>query len=72
MKKSPVHECETEGWIPSRYALQDDFNDSVSEKRSVSIERVRERNGSRVRTDLFLAVPVSREQQTPGINQAWL
>ena len=31
-QKSPVHEYETEGWIPSRYALQDDFNDSVSEK----------------------------------------
>lgn len=32
MKKFPVHEYETEGWIPSRYALQDDFNDFVSEK----------------------------------------
>ena len=41
MKKSPVHERETGGWIPSRYALQDDFN-------------------------------VFCEQQTPGINQAWL
>ena len=48
MKKSPVHECETGGGIPSRYALQDDFNDSVSEKRPVLTERVRERNGSRV------------------------
>ena len=46
MKKSPVHEYETEGWIPSRYALQmtlmDDLDDSVSEKRPVLTERVRE------------------------------
>ena len=42
MKKSPVHEYETEGWIPSRYALQDDFNDFVSEKRPVLTRRLRE------------------------------
>lgn len=47
------------GWIPSRFALQDDFNDSVSEKRPVLTGRFRERTDFRIRILINLAVPVS-------------